>query len=269
MNRSSDHPTSNEWNAVAYDRLSQPQFLWGQRVLSDLRLRGDEIVLDAGCGSGRLTALLAENLSSGRVVGLDLSRNMVRLARQNLRLRFGDRTQFIAADLLHLPFLGCFDGIFSTASFHWVLDHNALFRSLFAALRPAGWLHAQCGGGPNLERLRHRMRALSQTPEFAPWLGQFREPWYFSDAESAADRLRAAGFRDVETGLGPADFTAADSWEFQEYLRTFVLHRHLALLPGDALRHKFLEGIATACAQDDPPWTLDYWRLNLRAHKPK
>ena len=201
-------------------------------------------------------------------MGLDLSRNMVQLANQNLRPQFGDRVQFVAADLVHLPFHSSFDGIFSTASFHWVLDHDALFRNLFEALRPGGWLHAQCGGGPNLERLRQRVRVLSQAAEFSTWLSKFREPWFFSHAPGAADRLRKAGFIDVETGLEPAPFVADDAHQFCGYLRAFVLHRHLELLPSDVLRQKFLDDVATACSQDNPPWTLDYWRLNLRARKP-
>ena len=258
---------SREWNAAEYHRFSTPQFHWGQRVLSELRLRGDERVLDAGCGTGKLTRLLLQNLPNGHVVGLDLSRNMARYAQRNLQPDFGDRVLFVAADLIALPFRNCFDGIFSTASFHWVLDHDVLFSNLYAALRPAGWLHAQCGGGPNIARLRQRVRALSQTLEFSNWLGKFSEPWFFSDAESAASRLRIAGFENVETGLEQASFTASSAQEFQQYLRTFVLHRHVELLPSDTLRTAFIQKLADASAYDDPPWTLDYCRLNLRAHK--
>jgi SAM-dependent methyltransferase len=262
-----DSPKSREWNAAEYHRLSAPQFQWGLRVLNELRLRGDECLLDAGCGTGKLTRILLENLPRGRVVGLDVSRNMVLHAWQNLQPDFGGRVRFVAADLVALPFRDCFDGVFSTASFHWVLDHNALFRNLHEALRPAGWLHAQCGGGPNLVRLRQRVRTLSQTAEFSNWLGKFPEPWFFSDAEGAASRLRAARFERVETGIEEASFNVASNQEFQQYLRTFVLHRHLELLPDDALRSVFVEKLADASACDDPPWTLDYWRLNLRAHK--
>jgi len=261
--------TSREWNAAAYHRLSAPQFEWGRRVLGELHLRGDERVLDAGCGTGKLTRLLLQNLPRGRVVGLDVSHNMVLHARQNLAPDFGGRVRFVAADLVALPFRNCFDGIFSTASFHWVRDHDTLFRNLYEALRPAGWLHAQCGGGPNLERLRQRVRALSRTPEFSPWLGKFAEPWFFSDAEGAASRLRAAGFENVETGIEEARFTVPSALEFQEYLHTFVLHRHLELLPTDVLRTALAEKLADVSAHDDPPWTFDYWRLNLRAHKPE
>lgn len=246
-----------------------PQFQWGQRVLGELQLRGDETLLDAGCGTGKLTALLSQNLPAGRVVGVDLSRNMAQLARENLRSAGSGRAEFVVADLVHLPFHECFDGIFSTASFHWVLDHDALFRNLFEALRPGGWLHAQCGGGPNLARLRQHVRRFSDAPQFSPWLGNFREPWFFSDAVGAADRLRSAGFIEVETGLEAAPFHAADAREFREYLRAFVLHRHLELLPGEALREEFLEKLAAACGEDDPPLTLDYWRLNLRGRKPR
>ncbi len=261
-------PQSREWNAAEYHRLSAPQFQWGQRVLNELRLRGDELVLDAGCGSGKLTRLLLENLPNGRVVGLDVSRNMVQHARQNLRPESGNHSEFVAADLLALPFREAFDGIFSTASFHWVLDHDALYRNLFNALKRGGWLHAQCGGGDNLKHLRARVRALSQTEEFSAYLGCFPEPWYFASAEDAAKRLRAAGFANIQTGLEPATFSVATTEEFQDYLRTFVLHRHLELLPGQSHIERYLCQLAEQCANDNPPWTLDYWRLNLRARKP-
>src|SRR5580765_5637942 len=135
----SQAPNSREWNAADYHRLSAPQFHWGQKILRELNLRGDEFVLDAGCGTGRLTHLLLENLPRGSVVGLDVSRNMVIHADRDLRSVFGERVQCIAADLVALPFRNAFDGIFSTASFHWVLDHDLLFRNLFDTLRPGGW----------------------------------------------------------------------------------------------------------------------------------
>jgi trans-aconitate 2-methyltransferase len=263
----SNPPKSREWNAADYHRLSAPQFKWGQRVLGELQLRGDECVLDAGCGTGKLTRILLGNLPRGRVVGLDLSRNMVLHAQQDLRPDFGDQVRFVAADFTALPFRDCFDGIFSTASFHWVRDHEELFCSLYAALRPGGWLHAQCGGGSNLHRLRQRVRSLSQTAEFSDWLGEFPEPWFFSDAESAGARLIEAGFDDVQAGLEEASYAASSSEEFEEYLRTFILHRHLELLPDEGLRAAFVRKLSDLSAEDEAPWTLDYCRLNLRARK--
>ena len=260
---------SREWDAAEYHRLSTPQFQWGQRVLRALHLRGNECVLDAGCGTGRLTELLLRNLPRGRVIGLDLSQNMAMHARSGLKQEFHERVELVVADLVALPFLDVFDGIFSTASFHWVHDHDLLFRNLWAVLRPGGWLHAQCGGGPNIARLRERVRVLSQKAEFSPWLGDFLEPWFFSDTEGAASRLRQAGFDDVRTNLEVAAVTVASAKEFQGYLRTFVLHRHLDLLPNEALREEFLQELSWSSVEDIPPFTLDYSRLNLRARKPE
>jgi SAM-dependent methyltransferase len=93
-------PRNAEWNAAEYHRLSAPQFQWGQRVLGELRLRGDECVLDAGCGTGKLTRLLLENLPRGRAVGVDLSRNMVEHARAELHADFPRNALFVVANFL-------------------------------------------------------------------------------------------------------------------------------------------------------------------------
>jgi trans-aconitate 2-methyltransferase len=138
---------SKEWNATLYHEISAPQVSWGKKVLAWVQLRGDETVLDAGCGTGRLTRDLLEALPRGRVVALDVSQNMIDAARGHLAPDFGKRVEFVCCDLLAMPFHERFDGIFSTASFHWVRDHAALFRGLYAALRPGGWLVAQCSGG--------------------------------------------------------------------------------------------------------------------------
>ena len=100
------------------------------------------------------------------------------------------------------------------------------------------------------------------------WLGDFREPWHFSDAGDASRRLRSAGFEEVEAWLEQAAFTAGNAEEFEQYLKTFVLHRHLELLPNEGIRTAFLKSIVEWSAGDDPPFELDYWRLNIRAVKP-
>ncbi|MBV8053400.1 MAG: methyltransferase domain-containing protein [Acidobacteriaceae bacterium] len=260
---------TQEWDAAAYHRVSSPQLSWGKKVLATLQLRGDEVVMDAGCGSGRLIAELLESLPKGRVVGIDLSQNMLATAHDHLRSQFSTRAQFVAADLQDLPFEHVFDGIFSTAAFHWVPDHLRLFRNLFRALRPGGWLRAQCGGGPNLARLRTRMNALMTSLKYARFFAQFRSPWVFNDAESAADLMRQAGFLEVETRLEPALTVFEDSEAYSEFVRTVILRVHLQKIPDAALRHEFVAELACQAAQDDQPFSLDYWRLNLSGRVPK
>lgn len=256
-------PSSREWNSAAYHRLSSPQVSWGKKVLARLRLRGDETVLDAGCGSGRLTADLLEALPRGHVVGVDLSQNMLRSAREHLA-QFGARASLLACDLLHLPFEHAFDGIVSTAAFHWVLDHDRLFSNLRRALVPGGWLEAQCGGGPNLVALRNRANALAATEKFARFFAGFREPWLYQDAVGASEALQHAGFVGVETSVEPAPTLLDNAEQYNEFVHNVILRRHLENIPTEADRVEFMARLTQMAAADDPPFSLDYWRLNLR-----
>jgi trans-aconitate 2-methyltransferase len=260
--------SAREWNASEYHRLSQPQVSWGKKVLSRLHLRGDELLLDAGCGTGRLTADLLQALPNGGVVALDISQNMSRSAREYLNPQFGVRAQVVTADLLHLPFAAAFDGIVSTAAFHWVLDHDCLFRGLYQVLRPRGWLQAQCGGGRNLARLRERMAALAKATKFAPFLASFPSPWLYQDAEGAAGTLQRAGFIEVQTNLEAASTILDDRRHYTEFVKTVIVRTHLERLPDTNVREQYVSALADQAALDDPPFLLDYWRLNLSARKP-
>ena len=258
---------SKEWNATLYHQISAPQVSWGKKVLARVKLRGDERVLDAGCGTGRLTRDLVEALPGGQVVALDVSQNMLNAARAYLEPSFGRRVEFVCCDLLDLVFEGEFDLIFSTASFHWVLDHERLFRNLYRALRPDGWLIAQCGGGRNLARLLARVTHLMESEEFAKYFEGYRFPWEFSDADTAADRLRRAGFTQVETSLEEAPTQFPTGPEYRQFVESVILRNHLLQIPDPTLRQQFLSELTKQAAVDSPPFSLDYWRLNLQGRK--
>ncbi len=257
-----------EWDAASYHRLSAPQFSWGVQVIERLQLEGGETVMDAGCGTGRLTAGLLERLPRGRVVAVDLSQNMLKEARSHLLPRFGRRAEFVRADLASLPFDQAFDGIFSTAAFHWVPNHPSLFGSLYASLKPGAWLVAQCGGGPNIARLMRRASVLMASEPYARHFTGWRDSKVFADEATTAKRLRAAGFTDVETGLEPAPTALPGADEFREFLTTVNMHAHLARLPECPLRRRFVEELTEQAARDDPPYSLDYCRLNISARRP-
>lgn len=162
-----------------------------------LKLRGDELVLDAGCGTGRLTAELLERLPKGSVIVVDHSENMLRAASEYLGPRFGDRVTFVRADLQTLRIEEKVDGILSTATFHWIKDHSQLYRHLYQALKPGGWLVAQCGGGPNLSRLLGRASVLMAQEPYVRFFSGWSSPWEYADDITTAEWLRAAGFVDV------------------------------------------------------------------------
>lgn len=257
-----------EWNATAYHKVSGPQTSWGQRVLSRLKVRGDELAIDAGCGSGRLTGALIERLPQGRVVAVDRSWNMLLTARTNLRPVYGSRVKFVHVSLPDLPFSNAADLVFSTATFHWIKDHPALFAGVFRALRSGGRLHAQCGGGPNLARAHQLAEQVMHQSSFAAHFTDWPGPWEFANAEVTAERLRASGFVDIATDLEEAPTTMATETDYREFVSTVIYHPHLDRLPSAGLKQDFLDRVTALSAAQDPPFTLDYWRLNMSARKP-
>jgi trans-aconitate 2-methyltransferase len=243
-----------DWNASAYDRVADPQARWGAEVLARLPLDGDETVLDAGCGTGRVTEQLLARLPAGRVVAIDQSAPMLAEARTRLRA-YGDRVDYVQADLGRpLPLAEPVDAVLSTATFHWVPDHEALFANLAAVLRPGGWLVAQCGGAGNIARFIEV--AASVDPEYR------RNPHNFQTAEATAARLAQAGFVEVSTWLSDAPTRFEPGTPFEAFLETVCLRAHVATLAPEA-RDPFVKAVADRM----PEPVLDYVRLNIVARR--
>ena len=257
---------SHDWDAACYHAVSDPQFAWGLTVLERLSLEGDETVLDAGCGTGRLTACLLDRLPRGRVIAVDSSPAMVARARLHLAAYAG-RLEVIQADLGTLSLAAPVDAIFSTATFHWIHDHAGLFARLHATLVAGGRLEAQCGGGPNLARVRARAKRRAAEPRFAPLFRDWRDPWEYADEATTARRLAAAGFASVRTWLEEAPTRFAGPSEYRAFLAGVVIRPYLACLPDDE-KAAFVDPLIARASADQPPWTLDYWRLNMSAVRP-
>ncbi len=256
-----------EWDAASYHQVSTPQTTWGEKVLARLALAGAERVLDAGCGSGRLTASLAARVPEGHVTALDRSWNMLQVAQTNLRPVFGPRVSFVQASLPDLPFRGGLDVVFSTATFHWVPDHAALFARIAGALDRGGRLHAQCGGGPNLHDAHALAESVMARPAFAPFFAGWPGVWQFASVDETTMRLRQAGLADLEVWLEPAPTTLATADDYRAFVTTVIYHPHLARLP-DTLHAAFIDAVTALAGETAPPFTLDYWRLNIAARKP-
>jgi trans-aconitate 2-methyltransferase len=245
-----------DWDAETYDAVSDPQFEWGREVVERLELNGDELVLDAGCGSGRVTAELATRVPRGRVIAVDGSEAMIAKARE----RLGDAVSYLVADLSELTVAEPVDLVFSTATFHWILDHGALFERLRAALAPGGRLVAQCGGQGNVAEHAMAIATVMAQPEFAPHFAEMAGMWNFAAPEETEQRLLAAGFSSAHCWLEPKPVTPAEPLEFTS---TVTLGPHLDKLPAE-LRRPFAEAVL---AQAETPLTLDYVRLNIEAYR--
>jgi trans-aconitate 2-methyltransferase len=258
---SSDEP-ARRWDAASYHKVSGPMEAMGAKVLDRLPLRGDETVLDAGCGTGRVTALLCDRLPDGHVIAVDADAAMVAACRATLGEEVdAGHVEVRQADLLALDLDSAVDAILSTATFHWVLDHDALFVRLFAALRPGGPLVAQCGGHGNLAAV---LGAADEVAATGPWASRFEgwvRPSNFATAEATEAALVAAGFADVKTWIEPAPQKPDDP---AEYLRTINLGAHLHRL--DEPDHATF--VAKVIERLGEPVVVDYVRLNIDARRP-
>ena len=238
----------HDWDATSYDRLSIPMTGWGREVLGRLVLMGDERVLDAGCGTGQVTAALLDRLPHGNVVALDASPSMIEAARERLG---HERVTYLVHDLLDPIPIEPVDAVFSTATFHWVPDQDVLFDHLAAILRPGGQLVAQCGGWGNLARVNDAAERAAGIDLTATKV--------YATPEETWTRLEAAGFIDIETWLQEAPVTLPAD-ELELYLRTVILSGEVARRSpedGDAL-------VAAVAAELGRP-SIDYVRLNIMA----
>ena len=249
--------TKRAWDGPTYDRIGTPQAAWGRDVLDRYPLGGNETVLDAGCGSGRVTELLLDRLPHGRVLAIDGSSSMIDAARERLGTR--PNVAFAVQDLLDLDLDGgTVDGILSTATFHWVLDHPRLFQRLRGVLRDGGRLVAQCGGQGNIARVLAAVDEVVVEPAYAPAFAGWQYPCRFAAAAETEQLLLAAGFSEARCWLTPAPVNPPEPATF---LGSVILGANLERLPAE--QHDAFVGAVLARLPE--PFEADYVRLNIDA----
>jgi trans-aconitate 2-methyltransferase len=250
-----------EWDGTSYDRISATMEGLGRAVLDRLELTGDEVVIDAGCGSGRITQALLERLPRGHVIAVDASTSMVEAAHRRLAGVPGSgegSVELRLADLLELELPERVGAILSTATFHWIADHERLFARLRELLRDGGRLVAQCGGVGNIDVLRGRAREVQRREPYVAHFDGWRPPWNYAAPEQTRERLLGAGFSEANCWLQEAPRQPEQP---REFLSTIVLGPHVQLLPGE-LRGPFMDDVMAVL---EKPVTVDYVRLNIAA----
>jgi trans-aconitate 2-methyltransferase len=238
------------WDARTYDRSSEPQQVWASEVLARLEgIARDATALDVGCGTGRVTEMLLALVPRGRVLAVDASADMVALARR----RLGDRAEVWCQDVLDLDLDQPVDAIVSTATLHWVGDHDRLWARLARALRPGGVLEIQCGGEGNIDDVREVIEAVAR--DAAPELVGF-SPWVFAGPQETERRLQEAGFTATRCWL---EERPTHPRNVDAFVRTSILPAHLARLPEER-RERFAAAVVAGVRMP-----LDYVRLNVSA----
>jgi trans-aconitate 2-methyltransferase len=247
---------TKDWDAASYQRISLPHEEWANLLLERLAPSPAEVVLDAGCGTGRVTTKLVEALPEGRVIAVDGSPAMVEKVREVLR----PTDEAFVADLTALELAEPVDAVISSAVFHWIPDHDALFKRMRAALKPGGRMEAQCGGEGNIEAFRDASGEVAAREPYAAHLkaAGFEEPWYYAGVPETEERLRMAHFIVSDVSLQPWEVTPPDP---REFMRTLITKPHIDALPAE-LHEQFLDDVLAVTGE---PLTIRYVRLNISA----
>jgi trans-aconitate 2-methyltransferase len=260
-------PQQTHWNAEVYDRIGTPMRRWAQAVIEDLHLRGDETVLDAGCGSGSVTLDLLEPLPRGRIYAVDSSPEMISKITKAIEERGITNVIPIQASLTDFELPEQVDVVFSNAVLHWIPDDDALFSCLLRATKPGGRFRAQCGGGENIARLMEATEAVEKREPYAQDLGlaEFRK---YRTAEEATAAMERAGWTDVCAALFDSPVRFDNHEDAALYLRTIILQRHVVALPKEHQDRFLHDVIDETVHRFGEPFTADYVRLDLWARRP-
>ena len=260
---------NNDWDALTYDAISTIQESWGLGVINSRRWNGTETIIDAGCGSGRLTKQIVKNVPNGRVYAVDIDSNMINQAKRNLSEFIN--VDIIQSSLIDIELIGRIDIIFSNAVLHWIPDHHQVFEHFFHLLNPTGELLIQCGGYGNLEKTRLILDKIKDSEKFREYFKGWKNPWYFANPYDTEIILRKVGFRNIHTYFSDDKQTKSfqDRNSYSLFLRTVVMRPYWGYLSNYELRDSFLESFLDEIEQNNSEmkWKLDYVRLNIKATK--
>ena len=235
-------PTATaKWNAADYAANSVIQQAWARELIAKLSLRGDEHVLDVGCGDGKVTAELARAVTRGSVTGVDASRQMIAFAKKTFPPHKFPNLSFRTTDARKIHSRKKFDAIFSNAALHWVDDHQSFLSSAAACLKSGGRLVVSCGGKGNAQDV---FTALRPEMRLARWRKYFRrmpKPYFFYAPEDYEKWLPRFGFKFCRIKLAPKDATYVGREGFVTWLRTTWLP-YTQRVP-ENLREEFIAAI--------------------------
>lgn len=256
----------HSWDAKTYDKVSaNVQLEWGRKLLERRAWAGNEIVMDAGAGSGNLTRVLADKVPNGHVYAVDADSNMVRQAEANLS-DYGN-VEVIHSGMQEVRLPAAVDVIFSNAALHWVLDQEGLFSHFWQLLKPSGELLVEFGGHGNLEGIIPSIFKVMESDRFKEHFAGWKQSWYFPKADETEKILQNAGFRDISVGMSRHTTTYPDRDSFADFVRTVVMKPFFGYLPDDAKRKGFLDALLSEIEQRGLGWSLDYVRIGISARK--
>jgi trans-aconitate 2-methyltransferase len=267
------------WDAETYHKVSDIQESWAIELLEKIKISESEIVMDAGCGTGRVTKIIANKVKRGKVYAVDLDENMIINAKKNLKDL--SNIVFVKSDLSDVKLPEKIDLVFSNAVIHWILDHKKLFTNFWDVLKPGGKLLIQCGGKGNLDTIPNALEKVRMTQRFDHYFKNWKIPWNFASSADTIKILNEIGFKDIQANLVEKKTKFGNFQEYILFMKTVVMKPYLSYLPttenNNQIKNLFIDEFLTELhnknktkntnEKQDLDLELNYVRLNITARK--
>lgn len=257
---------THEFDGKKYEKASAHQREWGERLIAELALRGNESVLDLGCGDGTITSQLADCLPEGEVLGIDASQGMIDAAQPRAR----GNLSFRRLDINDLDFSERFEVVFSNATLHWIKDHGRLLRNVRRALRVGGRLRFNFAGNGNCSNFFTVIEVAMAREEFRSFFRAFEWPWYMPTVEEYQCLAEASGLQEVRVWGENADRYFPDTEAMLRWIDQPSLVPFLAHLPEkdrETFRDLVVRRMIKETQQEDGRCFETFRRINVSAGK--
>jgi trans-aconitate 2-methyltransferase len=288
-----NYKNKGSWDARTYDQVSYlVQYRWGQQVLEWRKWHGNEVVMDAGCGSGLLTKQLAKKVPRGKVYAVDIDSNMIKQARNNLQLC--DNVEIRQSSFTDVRLPQKLDVIFSNSALHWVQDHRQAFQIFWEMLKPthssnkdtinssnstgnmgSSQLLIQCGEYGNLQQIITLLERITHLDQFKAYFKNWKQSWYFAKPDDTNKLLEEIGYVNTRVYSNSDCVILPNRHVYSRFVKTVVAKPYLECLSpdnGDKLKTAFLElfldEVEKHSNKSKTCWFLDFVRLNIVAHRP-
>ena len=251
---------ATQWNAADYAANSIVQQTWARELIARLKLRGDERILDVGCGDGKITAEIARAVPRGSATGVDASRQMIEFAQKTFPPSEISKLKFQIMDARKIKFDRRFDLIFSNAALHWVDDHQAILRGMAAVSRLGARLIVSCGGKGNAQDVFVALRPEMRLKRWREFFRGMPKPYFFYSPADYERWLPKFGFKINTLKLAPKGAIYDGRDGFAAWLRTTWLP-YVQRVP-EPLREEFIAAVTDRYVAKHPP--DDAGRIHVR-----